>query len=62
MAEIVTPIVALPEGVPYTPGPDEYLIHPNHSQNDIARWIYNQDMSTDIIYYLTELERNASTR
>ena len=54
MAEIVTPIVALPEGVPYTPGPDEYLITPNHSISDIVRWIQEQGGEDDVVYQLTK--------
>ena len=37
MGEIKREVQQLKEGVPYTPGPDEYVITDEHSISDIAR-------------------------
>lgn len=38
MAEIKTPVQQLPEGVAYTPGPDEYIVTEKHTIADIVRF------------------------
>lgn len=52
MSEILKPVEKLPEGVPYTPGPDEWIITENHTFADIARWIIAQGGVVDILYCL----------
>lgn len=55
MNEIIKPIVKLPEGVPYTPGADEFVITESHTWADIARWIVAQGGVADILYLLNEI-------
>ena len=56
MSEIIKPVVKLPEGVPYTPGADEFVITERHTWADVARWIIAQDAKEEIIFLLTEGE------
>ena len=56
MSEIIRPIVKLPEGVPYTPGAEEFVITERHTWADIARWIIALDGKEEIIFLLTEGE------
>lgn len=56
MSEIVTPIVELPKGVPYTPGPNEYLITPKHSVCDVVRWLQKEGTISEVQYYINQFE------
>ena len=56
MSEIIKPIEKLPEGVPYTPGADEYLITEAHTFSDVARWIITQGGVADVLYCLQNEE------
>ena len=56
MSEIIKLVVKLPEGVPYTPGADEFVITERHTWADVARWIIAQDAKEEVIFLLTEGE------
>ncbi len=58
----VRPLVHLAEGVPYTPGPDEYVITEQHSLEDVLRHLATEagpDGCKHLIEILTELEEVA---
>lgn len=57
MAEIKRPLKKLAEGVPYTPGPEEYVITEDNSLADVLRLLVELAKgSEDLIYLLNEYE------
>lgn len=63
MSEVKTEVNQLQEGIVYTPGPDEYLVTPNHTLSDLLRFCIDQagsDGKSEVQYLLDGIVRDAS--
>jgi hypothetical protein len=57
VAEVMTPLIPLTEGLPYTPGADEYVITERHTLNDILRHVVSESDLDEVRTFVALQER-----